>query len=120
MSDNAQMEKLAEAAATFEREVYAPVFAEKCAELGVPLADEESLQAALETMRCIKGAAMQQSDSLAKMAHSDLQAALGLERPEEAAADAEMVEKAAEDAKQERLQAAFKALTGAAATQTAE
>ena len=110
MGETAQMEKVAEARATFEREVYAPAFAEKCAELGVPL-DDESLQAALDTVRHIKAAAEQQSTGLAKAAHSDLMATLGLERPEEKQAAERATAKATEDAKQERLQAAFRSLT---------
>lgn len=113
MSDTAQMEKVAEARETFEREVYAPAFVEKCAELGVTFPDEESFQAAIDTVRHIKSAAATQSSNLTKAAHSDLMAAMGLERPETAVATAEAVEKAAKDAKQERLQTAFQVLVGA-------
>lgn len=115
MGETAQTDQVAEARATFEREVYAPAFAEKCAELGVSL-DEESLQDALETVRHIKTAATTQSTSLTKAARSDLQAAMGLARPEEKAAAEQAAKEATEAAQQGRLQTAFKALAGAAAS----
>ncbi len=120
MGDTAQMEKVAEARAVFERDVYAPRFAEKCAELGAPLPDDESLHAALDTVRHIKSAAEKQSSSLAQSANSDLMAALGLERPEEKAAAEKATEEATKDAKTEQLQTAFQTLSAAAATEAAE
>lgn len=111
--DEKALEKVAEARTLFEREVYAPHFAEKCAELGEPFPDEESLQAAIDTVRHIKQAVAQQSASLAKSAHSDLSAALGLVRPEAKVAAEKATEKAAEAAKLESFQAAFKTIVAA-------
>ena len=51
------------AEATLFNEVYAPAFVEKCASLGMPLADSESLATALETAGKLKELAQTQSGS---------------------------------------------------------
>ena len=113
MDDQALQKQAAEARETFEREVYAPVFTEKCAELGVTFPDDESLGAALDTVRHIKAAAAEQTVDLTKSAHSDLMAAMGLERPEEKAASDQRTKEAAEAAQGERLKAAYGTLVTA-------
>lgn len=112
--DDKALEKVAEARALFEREIYAPHFAEKCAALGEPIPDDASLQVAIDIVRRIKEAAAKRSSSLAKSAHSDLAAALGLARPEEKAAAEQATEKAAEAAKTETLQVAYRTIADAA------
>ena len=111
--DDQATQQTTEARETFERDVYTPAFVEKCAELGVTFPDEDSLGAALDTVRHIKTASAQQSVDLTKSAHSDLMAAMGLARPEETVAEEQRTEKAAEAAKEERLKAAYGTLVAA-------
>ena len=115
MGEAAQADPITQAHAVFEREVYVPAFVEKCAELGVNLSDEESLIAALDTVRHVKTAMAAQSVDLVKQAHSDLRAAVGEPRPEEIDAERKAAEAATKTAKQDTLRTAFATLAGAAA-----
>lgn len=77
-ADNAQ-------AVLFE-EVYLPAFLNKCASSGLTFSDQESLQAALESVAMLKSAEAHQKSSLAKSAAADLRTALGVPQPEQVVA----------------------------------
>ena len=66
------------AGAEFFNATYMPVFLEKLAAAGVPLEDQASVDAALETVSILKEAIAQDSGNIVKSAHSALCKASGV------------------------------------------
>jgi len=96
-------------------DVYLPAFVEKCAQHGVTFPDEESVQAALESVTMLKGAEASEQSSIAKSAAADLRSALGIPTPEDPEAAVAAHEKAASVARGDRVRAAIDALAQASA-----
>jgi hypothetical protein len=83
--------------ALFE-EVYLPTFVQKCASSGLTFSDQESLQAALESVAMLKAAEATQKTGLAKSAASDLRSALGVPQPDQVKAAQQKSEQAKKEA----------------------
>jgi hypothetical protein len=83
--------------ALFE-EVYLPAFIQKCASRGLEFSDQDSLQAALESVAMLKAAEATQKSGLAKSAASDLRTALGVPQPEQVAAAQQKTEQQKKEA----------------------
>jgi hypothetical protein len=107
---NAQADPAAEAQAVLFQEVYLPAFAEKCAELGIQFADEDSLVAALETVSMLKQSNQAQSNDIVKAAHAALCERSGVATPEQRKAAKTNSEKAASIAKSDVVKGALAAL----------
>jgi|GEM_PF-6959813 len=86
-----------EQVALFE-EVYLPAFMQKCASHGLTFSDQESLQAALESVAMLKAAEANQKAGLAKSAAADLRSALGVPQPEQVAAQQQKTEQQEKEA----------------------
>jgi hypothetical protein len=110
MSNKAQMDPAVTAYDTLSREVYLPAFVEKCAAEGLQFPDEESIQAALESVAMLKAAEAAESTDLTKSARADLGRLLGEPAPEQAAATEEDLKKAAELVKLASVKQALGAL----------
>jgi hypothetical protein len=112
-NENAQMDKATAEAVVLEG-IYLPAFVEKCASLGVPFPDEESIRTALQTSFKLKEAAANESTDIVKAAHAAVCAASGEELPAQAAAreaaEKEASEKASKVAAQDVIKQAFASL----------
>lgn len=117
MSGNAQQDPAVAAMATLTQNVYLPAFLEKCAAAGLQFPDEESLNAALESVAMLKAAEAEESMDLTKAARADLGALLGEQAAPKSAITEDDMQKAAAVAGDVNVQSAFAAL---AALQQAE
>lgn len=106
---NAQMDPATAQAVLFQ-DVYLPALTEKCAGLNIPLPDEESVVAALETISILKQASQKQSSNLVKKAHAALCKAAGRQTPEEKAEAEKQSKQASEVASSDRIKQALAAL----------
>lgn len=109
MSGQAQLDSTAAQRILFE-DVYLPSFVEKCAQHGITFPDEESVQAALESVAMLKGAEASEQSGIAKSAAADLRSALGIPTPEDPEAIKAAQDRAAETARGDRVRAAIDAL----------
>ena len=111
MGNEAQHGPAVAATETFSNEVYLPAFLEKCAAGGARFPDEESLNAALESVAMLKYAEEEEATDLTKSARADLGALLGeqAEEPQPSFTEDDM-QKAAQVAGSGNVQAAFAAL----------
>ncbi len=100
----------AAAQAVLFQDVYLPAFAEKCAELGVEFADEESVQAALETVSMLKQASQKESGDLVKSAHAALCESRGRQTPKQRKQAEAQAKVAADTAKSDRIKNALSVL----------
>jgi len=91
---NKQADILNEQAILFHN-VYVPAFVEKCAELGVPLDSQESLNEALETAALVQVSLNKQSGSVIKHANAQLKRSLGVDVAEKAAVKDQQLKTAA-------------------------
>jgi hypothetical protein len=66
------------------QKIYAPVFIQKCAELGVNIPDNESLDAALETAAYVKQMSASNTNNVIKQANYALKNMLGVHQAETA------------------------------------
>jgi hypothetical protein len=98
---------------TLFTEVYLPAFVEKCAEHGLKLQDESSLQSALESVAMLKTAEAGSQSGLAEAAAADLRSTFGVPQPAETKADEDSKKQAAETAKNEKIRGAIDALIAA-------
>lgn len=118
MSDqNAQMDPAAAAQQVLFQEVWLPKFAEKCAELQIPLPDEESLMAALETVSMLKSSQQRDTGNIVKAAHAALCEKAGVATPEQRKVAESHTKQAAAVAKSEKIQQALSVLAQLQAAQ---
>jgi hypothetical protein len=73
------MEKMSAEEEALFANVYVPAFAEKCAQLGVNVSDEDTLQDALETTAYVKQSLQQSTSGNIKAAKAQLKQALGVD-----------------------------------------
>jgi hypothetical protein len=104
---NAAQDPTADALQTITSDVYLPAFAEKCAAAGLQFPDNDSLNAALESVAMLKAAEKEESTDLTKQARADLGRLLG--EPEVQATEEE-TQKSASLAGSERVRNAFATL----------
>lgn len=113
MSNSAQQDPTVAAVQTLTRDVYLPAFLDKCAAAGLQFPDEESLNAALESVAMLKAAEAAESTDLTKRARADLGRLLGEQAPETPAITEDDMQKAAEVAGSDAVKQAFAALAAA-------
>ena len=115
MGNQAQQDPAAAAVATITKDVYLPAFMAKCAEAGLQFPDDESLNAALESVAMLKAAEVEESTDLTKSARADLGRLLGEQEIDETAITEDDMQTAAWVAHSESVKQAFAVL--AAVTQ---
>jgi hypothetical protein len=117
MGKNAQQDPAVTAMGALTSEVYLPAFVEKCAAAGLQFPDDESLNAALESVAMLKAAEAEEATDLTKSARADLGALFGETAEPQPVITEDDMQKAAAVANSENVRNAFAAL---AAMQQAE
>lgn len=118
MSKSAQQDPAVAAMEAFTNNVYLPALLDKWAAAGLRFADEESLNAALESVAMLKAAEAAESTDLTKQARADLGRLFGEQEPPAPAFTADDMQKAAEVASSDTVQQAYAVLRAAAQQQS--